>query len=113
MEIGTQITLLREHKGISREYMSDALGIHVNTYKNIEYGKRIPDVLEIQKIAEILDVDPVIFLPGSKSHLFNNIHNSPGTGIGNQVINDKDLISCLNKTLEKLILILDREIHHK
>lgn len=40
MEVGTQIMLLREAKGISRDQMSDILRMHLNTYKNIENGKK-------------------------------------------------------------------------
>lgn len=107
METGSQIMLLRERKGISREQMADNLGMHVNTYKNIEYGKKIPDLNEIQKIAEILEIDPALFL-STYQPVFSKIKNSPGTGIGNTVINDTELVRCLTNTLEKLTAVLEK-----
>lgn len=108
MEVGVQIMLLRDAKGISREQMADKLGIHINTYKNIEYGKKIPDLKEIEKIAEILEIEPSMFLSSKGSTFINNVHNSPGTGVGNYIVNDRDLIFSLTKAMEKLGDAIDR-----
>lgn len=99
MDVGTQIMLLRERKGLSREQMSDILGMHVNTYKNIEYGKKIPDLNEIQIISKALDVPATLFLHEGGSSFFQSISNSPGTGIGNLVVNDKELLTSLVKSI--------------
>jgi|JI7StandDraft_1071085.scaffolds.fasta_scaffold78457_1 ribosome-binding protein aMBF1 (putative translation factor) len=107
MEVGTQIMLLREQKGLSREHMADELEMHVNTYKNIEYGRKIPDLKEIQKIAEILEVDAVSFL-GSSPTIFSKIKDSPGAGIGNHVTNDKQLIENLTSVMSKQTTVLDK-----
>lgn len=53
-------------------------------------------------------MNPSIFLSGSGSTFFNNVHNSPGTGIGNQIVNDKELVSGLTQALEKLSSVIER-----
>lgn len=107
MEVGAQIMLLRDRKGLSREFMADALGIHVNTYKNIEYGKKIPNLQEIQKIADVLDIDPSAFL-GATTTIFSKIKNSPGTGIGNHVINEREILLELTSSLRTLTHLLSK-----
>ena len=109
MEVGTQIMLLREGKGFSKEQMADVLSMHVNTYKNIEYGKKIPTLDEIQKIADKLDVEASSFLSKNGSAIFKNIKNSSGTGIGNSIINDKELIVALTQSLNNLAAALEKK----
>ncbi|HHH55217.1 MAG TPA: XRE family transcriptional regulator, partial [Bacteroidetes bacterium] len=61
MDTGLQIKILREHKNISRGTMADLLNMSLNTYIKIESGDRIPNLKELEKISEKLEVDPTLF----------------------------------------------------
>jgi transcriptional regulator with XRE-family HTH domain len=98
MNVGLKIKLLRESRNISREQMTDKLPMSINTYKKIEYGEKIPTLDELKIIAEILNVDPVIFLKDENTSIIN--HGDYSTGIGNVIINEKDIILSLSASLE-------------
>ncbi|MBK7807710.1 MAG: helix-turn-helix domain-containing protein [Saprospiraceae bacterium] len=106
MEVSTQIKLLRENKNISREQMADWLSMSVNTYKKIEYGERMPALDELKIIADKLEVNPAIFFKKEGTTVIN--HGDYSTGVGNVIINDKDLILALNTSINKLAFVLDR-----
>jgi SOS-response transcriptional repressor LexA len=65
--IGGRILELRKTKGLSREGFSKKLGIHVNSLRNYELGKRQPDFNLIEKIINIYKI-PIdyFFENGSK-----------------------------------------------
>ena len=106
MQVGFQIKSLREAKNISREQMADWLGVCLNTYKSVEYCKRIPNLEEIKIISEKLEVDPAVFFNKDGSTIFNQGNYS--AGIGNVVINDKELILSLKQTIDRLSDILEK-----
>ena len=106
MRIGLQIKSSRELKNVSKEQMADWLGLCVNTYKKIEYGERLPDLEEAKTISEKLDIDPTSFFQKEESTVFNQGDYS--AGIGNVIINDKDLVVSLQKTIENLSSILEK-----
>ncbi|MCZ2102704.1 MAG: helix-turn-helix domain-containing protein [Chitinophagales bacterium] len=100
MNVGYQIKALRESKSISKEQMCDHLHMSLNTYKKIEYGEKIPTLDDLKIIAGVFDVDPTIFLKEDKTSIVNNGDYS--TGIGNVVINEKDLILHVTKSIDGL-----------
>jgi transcriptional regulator with XRE-family HTH domain len=106
MEVGLLIKKMRENRNISREQMADWLSIAVNTYKKIEYGERAPSLQEIKTISEKLEFDPSLFFKSQGTTIVNNGDYSSGTG--NIVINDKDIVMALTKSLDKLANALDK-----
>lgn len=101
MNVGFKIRTLRESKNISKEHMADHLHMSLNTYKKIEYGERIPTLDELKIIASVLQIDPTIFLKEENTSIVNNGDHST-TGIGNVVINEKELILGLIKSMDNL-----------
>lgn len=63
MKYGELITKNRKINNISREQMSDLLGIVINTYKKIELNQREPTLSEICKISQRLNINPIEFFP--------------------------------------------------
>mgnify|MGYP003598498696 CR=1 FL=1 len=98
--------LLREQKNISREQMADALGVHVNTYKNIEYGKKIPNLEEIKVIAKILDVDPINFLYDDFTSKSTNGNHSGREDTA--LVKDRDVIIDFNKSVNKFVEAIEK-----
>ncbi|MBR1382504.1 MAG: response regulator [Ruminococcus sp.] len=56
--IGAKIRKAREESGISREELSEKLGVAVPTISRWENGKRLPDVITFLKLAQLFAVDP-------------------------------------------------------
>lgn len=100
MNLGFKIKTLRESKNISREQMIDFLPISLNTYKKIEYGERIPTLEELKIISNVLEIDPSIFLRDDQTSIVNNGNFSSGQG--NIIINEKELIFELTRSINKL-----------
>lgn len=101
MNVGFKIKTLRESKNISKEHMADHLHMSLNTYKKIEYGEKIPTLDELKIISNVFEIDPTIFLRDENTSIVNN-GNYSTTGIGNVVINEKDLILGLIKSMDNL-----------
>lgn len=78
MDAGQIIKERRELKNISREALSERLGVHVNTYSRIETGERQPDLKELEIICEVLDLNPSLFFKNTGNSYFSNGNNSPG-----------------------------------
>lgn len=112
MDIGLLIRESRERKNMSREAISDLLGVHVNTYAKIENGEREPDRRELEIICEVLDLNPALFFKNARSSYFNNGDNSPSVqqGDGNTLyIMDKELMESFIRLVDKLSDKLDKE----
>lgn len=56
--LGEKIRIERTKKGFSQEYVGQKLGLSQIVISNIESGKRKPDIEEILKLSEILEVSP-------------------------------------------------------
>ena len=56
MNIGNKIREQRVLKGYSQEYLANKLGISQNSIHKLESGKKIPNINEIYKFSEILEV---------------------------------------------------------
>ena len=114
MNLGLKIKALREAKNITREQMIDLLPISINTYKKIEYGDKIPTLDELKMIAEILKVDPSIFLKDDATAIIN--HGSLHSGVGDLVVNEKEillqLITSIN-TLSKTVSEFTQSVKYK
>lgn len=56
MSVGTQIMYNRKLKKLTQEKLGDLLGISYMTVRRWETGKSNPDIAELQKISNVLDV---------------------------------------------------------
>lgn len=72
-----KIRFLREQKKLRHEDMAERLGISPSTYQRLESGETKMDVKRLQKIAEVLDVNPDDLL-NSEPIVFNVSDNSGG-----------------------------------
>lgn len=100
MNLGLKIKALREGKNISREQIVDKLPMSLNTYKKIEYGDKTPTLDELKLISDILKVDPAVFLKDDATSIINN--GSLHSGVGNLVVNEKEILMQLITSIETL-----------
>jgi transcriptional regulator with XRE-family HTH domain len=56
--IANRIREIRNEKGLSQEYLSEEAGYSRTYVGQIERGKKNPTVDAIEKIADVLDVEP-------------------------------------------------------
>lgn len=61
-EIGQRIMELRKHKGLSQEDLAKSIGMSRPSLAQVELGNRGLDVLELQRLAEILGFSLDVFL---------------------------------------------------
>ena len=61
--VGSNIKKVRSEKGITQAKLYVRSGIAQNTISNYECGKRNPTLLNLLRIATVLDCDPRDFLP--------------------------------------------------
>ncbi len=61
MDIGLEIKLWRERKGLSGKELAQRLGLSPSQVSRIEKGQRRVNAETLQKIAEVLDVSPAVF----------------------------------------------------
>lgn len=99
MNTGEKIRQIRTSKGFSQEYIGQKLGVSQNVISNIESGNKIPNIEELLKISEVLEVSPVELFDVPVNIEFNNC-----TGSGIIVYHQfpKELIAVLEKLVEKL-----------
>lgn len=77
MSVGTQIMYNRKLKKLTQEKLGDLLGISYMTVRRWETGKSNPDIAELQKISEVLDVPVEKLLDNDTSNNDNNISLPP------------------------------------
>jgi transcriptional regulator with XRE-family HTH domain len=78
MKIHEKISSLRRLKKISQRKMAEKLGLTVNGYADIEYGKVSVTTDRLEEIANAMDVDIYeLFNFGEKNVIFLSIENSP------------------------------------
>jgi transcriptional regulator with XRE-family HTH domain len=78
MKIHEKISSLRRLKKISQQKMAEKLGLTVNGYADIEYGKVSVTTDRLEEIANAMDVDIYeLFNFGEKNVIFLSIENSP------------------------------------
>ncbi len=107
-ELGRKIRQLRDAKGYSQDNVAAMLGIHQNTYCEIETGKAKLSLERYLKLSEILEVDAVEMLKWilGDSMVFNNNHQNGGNAANVIVDNASEK---LLKTLEETVAFLKEE----
>ncbi|HRN42306.1 MAG TPA: helix-turn-helix transcriptional regulator [Vicingus sp.] len=103
--IGTKVRQLRELKGFTQEYIASQLGVSQRAYSKIETNETRLDWEKLNKIADILEMNPTDIATFDDNLIFNNCHQS---GKFEQFINQ--IPEKLIEQYEKRITHLENEI---
>ena len=59
--VGDRLRKIRKARGYTQKYVAEQAGIHEVLYRRYEHGDRNPKESTLIKIAQVLEVDPMIF----------------------------------------------------
>ncbi len=76
LNIGEKIRKVRDLRGFSQDYVAQKLGISQRTYGKLETGETKLDVPRIEKIADILEIEPFSLITFDEKMLFNNYNHA-------------------------------------
>jgi transcriptional regulator with XRE-family HTH domain len=110
--IGFKIKKVREIKNFSQEFVAGKLSISQSTYSDIETGKRLVSLDELNNIAATLGVSPELIESFSEQFIFNSCSHSGVSNtyhINNPIEKINELYSELIEQLKARILMLERE----
>lgn len=107
MDIGSKIRKRRTEKGYSQEYLSEQLNISQATLSNIENNKSVPDVFQLKKLSEVLEVSIHDLLEADRV-IIHNVDNNHGVGHA-EVINQlsEKLIKQYEERIKELKQIIE------
>lgn len=113
--VGNKIRKIRELKGFTQDYMALKLEISQRAYSKLERNETKLDWQRIEKISEILEIEPVDLVSFDDNLIF---HNSPQSGKNNTINNHfseelKKLYEDRIKHLEEEILFLKEIVKNK
>lgn len=75
MNIIDNIREIRLQKGITQEAIADALNVDTSVVSNIEKGKRELRVSELEKVANVLEVETIYLLTYPKKYVDSSFIN--------------------------------------
>jgi len=115
MNISTKIRKVRELKGYSQAYIATELGISQSAYCQIEKDDKNLTIDRIQKVSNILDIDPMELINFNEQQIFNNCKNGNfGTNINSNYYayseNERMLYEKSIDRLEREVDFLKRSI---
>lgn len=84
-QIGENIAHYRKQQGVDVDLMGDYVGLSKEVYLQYEKGELDFSIRLVQKIGEVLKVDPLLLLSSRPGQFVGGIHHSPFGGIGNYV----------------------------
>lgn len=73
MRIFEMVRELRQQKKYTQDYMASRLGYSKANYSHKETGRRNISADELCQIAEVLDVEPVIFFDQNKYYKYRGV----------------------------------------
>lgn len=101
IELGENIRKIRELRGVSQQFIADALSISQKNISRIETGQSSPTFNTLVRISSILEVDLKVILDFDVKFVFNNvIHNQNG---GEFVAYNDTEVEKIEKLYEKLL----------
>jgi transcriptional regulator with XRE-family HTH domain len=62
LTVGRNLRAYREGRGLSQEAFADVLGVHRTYMGGVERGERNLTLKSVERIAERLDLDPLVLL---------------------------------------------------
>ena len=110
--IGRNMALYRKIRGIKALEVAEGLGLKEASYTRYERGEAAITVNVIQKVAEILKVDPLMLLSVSPSNFIENGNNSPNSANGYFYYQgaDKEMMNTMMKLMENMTAISQKMI---
>lgn len=109
-ELGDNIRKIRELRGISQQFLADALEISQKNISRIENGQSSPTFNSLIKICDVLDVDLKVILDFDEKFVFNNIINNQNGTVGEFIAYNNTEVEKLEKLYEKLLIEKDEMI---
>jgi transcriptional regulator with XRE-family HTH domain len=115
--IGRNMALYRKIRGMKAFEVAEGLGLKEASYTRYERGEVAITVPLIQKVAEILKVDPLTLISVPPSSFLESGNNSPGAIVGNNNIQSvsgeqlKTMLQLMENMMtisQKLIELLDK-----
>ncbi len=100
MEHGVLFKILRESHKMSKETVSDQLGISVSSITRLENGERQATHDEIEKGAHLFHVDPSFFFQKDGTYAITHGDNSHSVVNGNVISIDKELFMQVMESLK-------------
>lgn len=116
--IGYKIKNIRELKNFTQEYMAEKLDISQAAYSKMEKGDTKISQDKLNKIAEILEVNPDDITDFDNKKVLNSFNNVKGSNNGIITYNKKDMILIRQlyedkvALLEKLLQKSEEEVKH-
>ena len=116
--IGNKIKNIRELKNFTQEYMAEKLDISQAAYSKMEKGDTKISQDKLNKIAEILEVNPDDITDFYNKKVLNSFNNVKGSNNGIITYNEKDMILIRQlyedkiTLLEKLLQKSEEEVKH-
>ena len=116
--IGNKIKNIRELKNFTQEYMAEKLDISQAAYSKMEKGDTKISQDKLNKIAEILEVNPDDITDFYNKKVLNSFNNVKGSNNGIITYNEKDMILIRQlyedkvALLEKLLQKSEEEVKH-
>lgn len=105
--IGYKIKGIRELKNLTQEYMAEQLDISQAAYSKLEKGTTKISQDKLNKIAEVLEVNPEDITDFDNKRVLNSINNVKGNNSGNINYNDQDA-NIIRKLYEDKIGLLEK-----
>ena len=102
MKIGEKIRALRKGRMTQAE-LAERVGVHETSIRRWELGNRVPDVKDIQKIAEVLNI-PVAELLDDTLNSSDDTDAEQNNKAGHLVFRDRDRVVDLPDTPDNRIL---------
>jgi DNA-binding transcriptional regulator YiaG len=62
MAFASRLKVLRDERGLKRDWVAKQLGVHYNTLKNWELGKSHPGTRDLLALGQIYHIKPTDFL---------------------------------------------------
>ena len=116
--IGYKIKNIRELKNFTQEYMAEKLDISQAAYSKMEKGDTKISQDKLNKIAEILEINPDDITDFDNKKVLNSFNNVKGSNNGIITYNEKDMILIRQlyedkvALLEKLLQKSEEEVKH-
>ena len=116
--IGKTIAKFRMLKDIKAGSMAESLGMKEATYTKYERGETAITIDFVQKVSEVLEIDPLQIVSTSPSHILENVQNSHiaiQTNSTFQSYNEQQsqmmlhMMESIVKLNERLIAILEKD----
>lgn len=111
--IGRNLALFRKLRDKKAMEVAEHIGLSEAAYTKYERGESKITIEMIQKVAEFLEVDPIMLLSVSPGAIIDSVNNSPHACVSNygsynyQTYNEKQAEMML-KLMEKVIELLDK-----